>query len=110
MIHRYGVASDAAAAEARVKILAALDRLEADLEAGGGEYLAGGAFSVADLTAASLLNPLVGAPQGALPPGRVPTPEPYREFCAQLRERPSVDWVLRMFSRHRDRAQPKPAT
>lgn len=108
VISRYGVASDAAATLARAKILAGLDRLEAELEAGGGEYLAGDAFCVADLTGACLLNPLVGSPQGALAPGQVPTPEPYREFCEQLRGRPGVDWVLQMFKRHRNRAQPKP--
>ena len=54
---RFGVNSEQAAEVARGKVLAALDRLEAEL--GSNEYLVGDSFSVADLTAASLFYPLV---------------------------------------------------
>lgn len=47
---RYSVKSERRAEEARTKILAALDRLESELD--GGEYLVGDRFSAADLTAA----------------------------------------------------------
>ena len=48
---RYGAGSTKAAEHARVKIVAGFERLEAELE--GGDYLADGRFTVADLTAAS---------------------------------------------------------
>ena len=61
---RFRVAADEAGGRgARAKVLAALDRLEAELDASG-EYLVGDSFSVADLTAASLLYPLVNPPEG----------------------------------------------
>ena len=95
---RYGVSSDTAAETARSKILAAMDRLESELDRAGGEYLAGGAFSVADLTAASLFTPIVGPPEGQK------LPEPvgeYEEFIAPLRERRGYRWVAQTFARHR---------
>src|SRR5271163_2602467 len=54
---RYRAADAVHAEQARTKILAGLDRLEAAL--GDREYLIGGRFTVADLTAAALLYPLV---------------------------------------------------
>ena len=95
---RYRVSGDDAARLAERKILAALDRLEAELDRAGGDYLAGGAFSVADLTAASLFVPIV------LPPEAPPLPKPkgaYEEFIAPLRERPGYRWVADTFARHR---------
>ncbi len=96
---RYRVAGDEAARVAREKIHAALDRLEAELDRAGGDYLAGGAFSVADLTAACLFVPIV------LPPEAPKLPKPtgaYEEFIAPLRERPGYRWVADTFARHRD--------
>ncbi len=57
----------------RQMILAAMDRLEAELEPSG--YLVGEQFSVADLTAAALLYPAVMPPEFPYPlvsevPGR----------------------------------------
>ncbi len=60
---RFSAGSAEAAERSRTKVLAALARLDAELEAGGGEYLVGDCFTVADLTAASLFYPLVG-PRG----------------------------------------------
>ena len=54
-------------------MIAALDRLERELDNAGGEYLAGDAFSVADLTAAALFYPLVNPPEG---PSILPDPTP----------------------------------
>lgn len=98
---RYRVASDEAAAGARAKILAAFDRLEAELDRGGGDYLVGEDFSVADLTAASLFTPVVDAPEG---PDRPPSSAAYREFVDPLRGRRGFQWVERMFARHRQGA------
>ena len=93
---RYGVKSDRRAELARAKILAALDRLESEL--GPGDYLVGDGFTVADLTAASLLYPLVQPPEG---PALPPAPEALERFRAPLKERPGYRWVQEMFAKHR---------
>ena len=94
-------ARDAETAQrSRAKVLAALDRLDAELEAGEGDYLVGDTFSVADLTAASLFYPLAG-PEGAPLPPDQPMPESYERFRAPLRERRGLEWVREMFRRHR---------
>jgi len=100
---RYGVANQGAAEAARGKVLAALDRLERELEASGGEHLAGESFSVADLTAAALFYPLVAPPEGP----RLPDPPArYAEFREPLRERPGYRWVERTYARFRSPPSP----
>jgi glutathione S-transferase len=101
---RWGANSDQAAATARAKVVTALDRLEAELEANGGEYLVGENFSVADLTAASLFYPLVAPAEGPLPTDS-PTPPALEHFRESLSQRPGFLWVEEMFRRHR-----RPAT
>jgi len=101
---RFGVRDTEAAALAREKIVAALDRLEAELEANGnGEFLVGESFSVADLTAASLFYPVVGPDEGPLPPD-TPTPPALERFRAEIGERPGYVWVEETFRRHRQAA------
>jgi glutathione S-transferase len=102
---RFGANSDTAAVTARAKIVAALDRLDAELAENGGEYLVGDGFSVADLTAASLFYPLVQPDEGPLPPD-TPTPPALERFRDGLRDRPGFVWVEAMFRRHR---RPAPA-
>jgi len=97
---RYGVKSDHRAELARDRILAALDRLESELGPGG--YLVGDRFTVADLTAASLLYPLVQPPEG---PSLPPAPEGFERFRAPLKERPGYRWVQEMFRKHRQPAR-----
>ena len=101
---RFRVEKMGAADEARVKVLAALDRLEAELDAGGGDYLVGDTFTVADLTAAALFYPLVTPPEGPGLPQ--PAPEGFEAFRSPLRDRPGYHWVEEMFRRHR---KPVPA-
>jgi glutathione S-transferase len=93
---------DEAGAElGRTKVLAALDRVEAELQPAG--YLVGVAFSVADLTAASLLMPYVVPPEFPYPfPG--PLPEAAARFRATLVERPGFRWAAEMYRRHRGRS------
>ena len=86
----------ATAAVARAKILAALDRIEAELQPSG--YLVGDRFTVADLTAAALLAPLVRPPEF-----------PYRAFASldsmpvddTLAARPAFRWAAEIYRRHR---------
>jgi glutathione S-transferase len=102
---RYRVAADEAAENARAKLLAGLDRLEAELEAGDGEYLVGDSFTVADLTAACMFAPLVGPAKGP----ELPEPPPaYEEFRAGVAERPGYRWVEQTFERHRGASPRRP--
>jgi glutathione S-transferase len=101
---RFGARDKAATATAREKIVAALDRLEDELAAGGGEFLAGESFSVADLTAASLFYPVVGPEEGPLP-AETPTPPALESFRDEIRERPGYIWVEETFRRHRHPAR-----
>jgi glutathione S-transferase len=94
---RYTAGDDDAAEQARVKVRAALDRLEAEL--GDNEYLVGEEFTVADLTAASLFYPLVLPPEGPSSPGSAPGLQ--ERLRGPLMDRPGYEWVARMFARHR---------
>lgn len=95
---RYGTDSEVDADVARKRIVAALDRLESELDAGAGDYLVGDSFTVADLTGASLLYPLVRPPEAF----SLPDPPPrYEEFLAPLQKRRGFAWVREMFARHR---------
>jgi glutathione S-transferase len=98
---RFGARSDEGAATARIEVLAALDRLEAEL--GDGEYLVGDRFSVADLTAASLFYPVAQPEEGPMPPGQ-PAAKGFETFRAPLEKRRGVEWVREMFRRHRKAA------
>jgi glutathione S-transferase len=88
------------AARSRDKTVAALDRLEAELD--GNDYLVGDRFTVADVTAASLFYPLALPPEF---PYTSPTfdelPDGAREFIGSMRDRPGGRWVAEMYRRHR---------
>jgi glutathione S-transferase len=91
-------ADDEGARLGREATVRALDLIEEEL--GGREYLVGDRFSVADLTAAALLCPLVAPPEFAYewPPA---WPEEWEQFRRSLGDRPGYRWVQEMFSRHR---------
>lgn len=75
----------------------AIDRLEAELD--GREYLAGDRFSVADLTAAALLDPIIRPPQAPWQPSR--WPDAWAKFQASQADRPAIRWGAEMYRRHR---------
>jgi glutathione S-transferase len=79
-------------------MVAALDRLEAELA--GREYLTGDGFTVADLTAAALLYPLVLPAEG---PRLNARPATLASFRQSLAERRAFRWVEETFRRHRRR-------
>jgi glutathione S-transferase len=93
---RYGVRSEDDAEGARQKVLAALDRLEAEL--GTNEFLVGDRFSVADLTAAALFYPLVLPPEG---PDLGDPPDAFQRFRAPLEDRRGYQWVAETYRRDR---------
>lgn len=99
---RFGVRSPEAAEHARAKVLAALDRLDRELDSN--DYLAGESFSVADLTAASLFYPLVLPTEGPLPADEEP-PAGIERFRGPLKKRRGYQWVEEMFHRHRKPAR-----
>jgi glutathione S-transferase len=92
---RYSVADEAGVEEAREKLVRGLDRLEAELD---GEFLVGGRFTVADLTAAALFYPLVLPREG---PWRAMKTAAFLEFQDTVRDRPGFRWVEETFRGHR---------
>jgi glutathione S-transferase len=97
---RYGITPEQAEAS-RLKTEAALDRVESELQPSG--YLVPGGFSVADLTAAALLFPLVRPPEAPymIPPPLPPSAESFRD---SLSKRPAFMWVEEMYRRHRGKS------
>jgi glutathione S-transferase len=94
---RFGIYPDKVEVS-REKVIAALGRIEAELEAG--EHLAGDGFSVADLTACALLYPLAWPDEVQYDP---PRPRGW-EFGERLADRPALEWVREMYRRHRTRS------
>lgn len=82
----------------RAKTVQALDRIQAELGPAG--YLVGGAFTVADLTAAALLSPLVRPAQFGYP---LPDcwPDAVEAFRDSVKDHPAFAWVIEMYRRHR---------
>ncbi len=93
--HRIG---DATRSDAPAIVRSGLDRVEAAL--GAGDYLVGEAFSVADLTAAALLAPLV-RPPGTIWAALGAFPASVEEFARSLEGCKASQWVLEMYARHR---------
>jgi glutathione S-transferase len=99
---RWGANSSADAERARAGILTAMDRLDAELDQGNGEFLVGDSLSVADVTAASLFYPLVVPPEGPLS-ADLPTPPALDRFRESISDRSGYRWVEDTFRRHRHR-------
>jgi glutathione S-transferase len=86
------------ALDSRERAVAAMDRLEREIGPSG--YLVGDRFTVADLTAASLLYPVIRPPQFPYP-SVAEVPAEAREFLDSLARRPAGQWVTEMYARHR---------
>jgi glutathione S-transferase len=99
---RWNANSAEDADRARAGIVAAMDRLDAELERGDGEFLVGDRLSVADVTAASLFYPLVSPAEGPLS-ADLPSPPALERFRASLGDRRGFRWVEDTFRRHRHR-------
>ena len=84
--------------ESRRKVAIALERVEAEL--GSGEYLVGEGFTVADLTACSLLYPLAWPDEVQYDP---PRPNGW-EFRERLADSRALEWVRETYRRHRGRS------
>jgi glutathione S-transferase len=97
---RWNANSEEDAVRARQAIVAAFDKLEAELEHGDGEFLVGDSLSVADVTAASLFYPIVVPPEGPLDPN-LPRPPALDRFREDLSNRRGFKWVEETFRRHR---------
>jgi glutathione S-transferase len=94
-------ADDAGARRALVTCRAAAERFRAELQTSG--YLVGDSFTVADLTLAALLSPILTPPQF---PYRQPQRDHPRlaDVRAVLAEYGLGDWALEIYARHRSRA------
>jgi glutathione S-transferase len=94
---RHGM--DAAARDAAGRIVrSGFERVAREL--GAADYLAGGAFSVADLTAAAILAPLV-RPAGTLWARLGDYPDAIETAILELRGMSGFRWVEEMYRRHR---------
>ena len=103
-IHRQYVRSPEKVEEARVKMMEALERLEREIQGDASRFLVGACLSIADITAASLLAPLVapeGSPYAARPDELLP-PE-LAQMRAAVQARPAGQWVLRRYREDRQR-------
>ena len=88
----------ATAEVARIKTLAAMDRLAAELRPSG--YLVGDSFTIADLTAAALLSPLV-RPVEFPYKAAVAIPEPLANIRDALSTHRAFQWTLQIYRQHR---------
>jgi glutathione S-transferase len=89
--------SDESVVQARAQVVAAMDRVEAELQPSG--YLVGDAFTVADLTAASLFTPVLAPPERPYAPRVLASGA--QELRGALSARRGGEWVAQMYARHR---------
>lgn len=90
-------------AAASATILAVFERIELETQSDPRRYLVGDALSIADISAAALLGPLV-APPGSTwdsKEGRARETAAIREFRAELSTRPGWAWVLNRYANDR---------
>jgi glutathione S-transferase len=93
--------SDAKLDADRATVNAALDRIEQERQ--GRAYLVGDAFTVADLTAASMLSPLLQPPEIQYPL-RIELPPYLQDYRATLLQHPATQWASGIYRLHRGRS------
>ena len=94
---RHGI-SDARLESDRATVGAALDRIEQERQ--GRAYLVDDAFTVADLTAAAMLSPVLQPPEIQYPMS-VELPPYLQDYRAKLLAHPATQWALDVYRRHR---------
>jgi glutathione S-transferase len=85
----------------RATVRAALDRIEQERQ--GRPYLVGDRFTVADLTAAAMLSPLLQPPEIQYPL-RIELPPYLQEYRATVLRHPAAQWALNVYRLHRGRS------
>jgi glutathione S-transferase len=97
--------SDAKLDTDRATVSATLDRIEHERQ--GRAYLVGDAFTVADLTAAAMLSPLLQPPeiQYAV---RLELPPYLEEYRATVLQHPATQWARGIYREHRGRSAQVP--
>jgi glutathione S-transferase len=93
--------SDAKLDADRTTVNAALDRIEQERQ--GRAYLVGDEFTVADLTAAALLSPLLQPPEIQYPL-RIELPPYLQDYRAGLLQHPATRWAAGIYRLHRSRS------
>lgn len=95
---------DASLARVETAVMDGVERLENTIDRNPDRYLVGGALSLADVTAAALLAPVIGPPGSPWYETAQFTPAVVR-MQEQLRTRVGGQWVLRRYARDRLPAQ-----
>jgi glutathione S-transferase len=85
----------------RATVNAALDRIEQERQ--GRAYLVGDMFTVADLTAAGMLSPLLQPPELQYPL-RIELPPYLQDYRATLLQHPATQWAAGIYRLHRGRS------
>jgi glutathione S-transferase len=94
VVRRYGF-DEESFQRSKAALVEALDRIEA--ERAGADHLVGEEFTIADLTAAALLYPLVWPPEFQY---ELPEP-PHSDFRESIRDHPARAWIAETWRRHR---------
>ena len=93
--------SDANLEADRATVNLTLDRIERERR--GRAYLVGDAFTVADLTAAAMLSPLLQPPEIQYPLG-VELPGYLQDYRATVLQHPAAQWAAGIYRLHRGRS------
>jgi glutathione S-transferase len=95
----YGIGQETVA-DSLSRVLKGIAYLESALDGDSARYLAGGVLSMADITAAALLAPLV-MPKGSPYEDAGALPKELLDLCREVRGRPAGQWVLNRYAKDR---------